>query len=185
MQGNDNVTLNEARETINHLVQGVDPYTGEVLQQVDFLQNPRMIRCFAVMSDVLTKIIERKPSSKPRGSTKKRTFCITKTQAQAIEFQQGDIGVKGILSAVNRVIETEEVSQLSVVSFYKVLKELKILEKSGEPGSSRTVTTDSSANYGIKSVKSTFQGQEYDRIMYTDKAKDYFRQQLPIWFPVD
>lgn len=174
-----NVTMYEARETINHLVQRVDPYTGELLEGADFLKNPRTIGCFALMSEVLTKIIERQES---RHEIKRDKFRITIGQAQAINFPGGDIGVKGIIAAVNEVVDIEVMTGLTIGSLYQKLKDMGLLEKSSKGSVTKTVTTSLSSEYGIVTVKNTFQGKEYDRVMYTDKAKAYLRQQLPVWY---
>ena len=176
---NQNVTMNEARDTINHLVQGVDPYTGAQLGEVSPLKNPRVIGCFTLMSEVLTKIIDRQSS---RQSPKRDKFHLTEKQASVIKFPSGTVGVKGIISAVNEAIDTEVMTGLTIVSLYKKLKDLGILEKSTEGSTARTVTTAIASDYGIETVKHSFQGQEYDRIMYTDQAKEYLRKELPLWY---
>ncbi len=176
---NQNVTMHEAREAINHLVQGVDPYTGQLLEKADFLQNPRIIGCFALMSEVLTKIIERQEN---RHEIKRDKFSMTKSQAEAIKFPGGDVGVKGIITAVNEVVDINVMTGLTIVSLYQRLKDMGILEKSSKDSVTKTVTTSLSSEYGIVTVKNTFQGKEYDRVMYTDKAKAYLRKQLPVWY---
>lgn len=177
----EKMTLSEARETINHLVQGVDPYTGEVLSEVEFLHNPRMIRCFAVMSDLLTRIVE--GEHKTLRSSKK-PFQISKEEAESICFPTGDIGVKGIISAVNEAVDANAVGPLTILSLYKILKEIGVLKKEEMNGKGRTAITEQSGRYGIISVKSVYQNEEYDRILYTDKAKVFLKKQLPVWFPV-
>lgn len=176
---NHKVTLNEARTSLNQLVQGLDPYSGQVLDSVEFLKNPRMVGCFSLMSDILTKIIERQGS---RQEVEREDFRITQNQATAIIFPKGSIGVNGLVSAVNQTINTEVMTGLTVIALYNKLKKKGILEKSSKDSVTKTVTTQISADYGIVTVKNTFQGQEYDRIMYTDQAKEYLRTQLPLWF---
>lgn len=176
----EKVTINEARESINHLIQGVDPYTGQVLDGDGVFENPRIIACFNLMSDILGKIIERQES---RQEVQRDPFRITQVQAQAIRFPEGDIGVKGVVSAINRVINTEVMTGLTILALYNKLKKKGILEKSSKNSVTKTITTSQSGKVGIITIKNTFQGQEYDRIMYTDQAKEYLREQLPIWFP--
>lgn len=173
------VTLNEARETINHLVQGVDPYTGETITNSAWMKHPRTIQCFALMTALLTRCIDK---AERRSDSRRKKFSMTIVQAEMINFPSGDIGVKGIITAVNQAVDTDEASGLTIVSLYKVLKELGILEKSDGNGKVKTVTTAKSGMYGIKTVKYTFQGETYDRIMYTDQAKAYIRKNLPVWF---
>lgn len=173
------VTLNEARETINHLVQGVDPFTGTTISNIEFLKHPRMIQCFALMTELLSRCID---NAERRSYNRRKKFSMTKAQAEMIDFPSGDIGVKGIITAVNQAVDTDEASGLSIVSLYRVLKELGILEKSDGNGKVKTVTTGKSGMYGIKTVKYTFQGETYDRVMYTDQAKEYIRKNLPVWF---
>ena len=173
------VSLNEAQETINHILKGVDPYSGEVVGTIAFMEHPRTVACFMLISDLLSKCIS-KAEKRQYGKLKK--FYITKEAAESIIFPPGEIGVKGIVTAVNNVVDGNESHGLSIITLYGVLKELGILEKSSGEGKVRTTTTAQSAQYGIKTIKSTFQGEEYDRIIYTDQAKEYIRGQLPIWF---
>ncbi len=179
MNEEKNVTLIEARETLHHLMQGVNPYTGEVFEKESFVHNPRMIRVFAQVMEVLTRIIEK---SERQSRASRTRFRLTETEAGEIKFPKGDVGVKAVLEAVNDVINLEEVNRLTVVSLYKCLKEEGILAKSEVEGQRRTVTTKDSKAYGIITVKSTFQGMTYDKIMYTDLAKEKLRADLVRWF---
>lgn len=173
------VSLKEAQETINHLMRGVDPYSGEMIGNITYLEHPRTVACFSLINELLAKCIAK---AERRGYGKVKKFSITKEEADALVFPSGDVGVKGIISAVNVTVDKTEKHGLSIITLYAVLKEIGLLEKSTGEGKVRTTTTQKSGMYGIKTVKSTFQGEEYDRIMYTDQAKEYIREQLPVWF---
>lgn len=173
------VTLEEVRSTINHLVQGVDPYSGEALGPITFLENPRMIRCFAMMSDLLTKSIERPSKAKRRGK-----FAISDAVAQNIQFPKGDIGVQRLLDSVNQAIDPETTKTLTVPVLYKQLKSMEILANAPEGAYVKTIVGPKASEYGIASVAYTYQGETYKRIMYTEKGKAFIRTKLSDWFPI-
>ncbi len=171
------ITMNEARETINHLVQGVDPYTGEVLEQSDYLHDPRMIRCFAVMSDVLTRCIEGN-----NATFSKEAFKLTEEKVNNIKFPDGEHGVMKIIGAINEQIDHHKMKRLSAFAFNKKLIEEGLLSYSSEEGSKKAVINDKSEKQGIISVKSTFNNEEYDKVVYTEKGKAFVLKNLSKWF---
>lgn len=174
---NEVVTMNEARETINHLVQGVDPYSGEILENVTFLHDPRMIRCFAVMSDVLTQCIEGR-----NNSYNKAPFRLSKEATDRISFPEGEYGVMKLIGAINAEIDTNRMRRLSAFAFNKKLIEEGVLSYSDEEGSKKAVANKASEKHGIKSIKAMFNNEEYDKIVYSDKAKTYVKENLLKWF---
>lgn len=171
------VTMQEARETINHLVQGVDPYSGEVLENVTFLHDPRMIRCFAVMSDVLTQCIEGK-----NATYAKAPFVLTDAMIEEVQFPDGEYGVMKLINAINAQIDTQRMKRLSAFAFNKKLIEEGMLSYAEDEGSKKAVVNKASQKIGIKSVKALFNNEEYDKVIYTDKAKDYVKDNLKKWF---
>lgn len=174
---NEFVTMKEARESINHLVQGVDPYSGEVLEDIEFLQDSRMIRCFAVMSDVLTRCIEGK-----NVSYSKTPFKIEEGAIKCITFSEGEIGVMKLLSAINAQIDTHNTKKLSAFAFNKKLIEEGVLSYSTEEGSKKAVVNTKSEKQGIKSIKAIFNNEEYDKVVYDDKGKAYVMEHMLKWF---
>lgn len=173
------VTMKEARETINHLVQGVDPYSGEILENVTFLHDPRMIRCFAVMSDVLTQCIEGK-----NANYAKAPFKLSDEMIESVTFPEGEYGVMKIVNAINNQIDTTRMKRLSAFAFNKKLIETGVLSYAEDEGSKKAVVNKSSNKVGITSVKALFNNEEYDKVIYTDKAKEFVKDNLKVWFGV-
>lgn len=171
------VSFKEARETINHLVQGVDPYSGEILDGVTFLEDPRMIRCFAVMSDVLTKCIEGENSV-----YKKEAFRIDENGADSIIMPEGEIGVMKLVNIINQTIDLDQMKRLSAFAFNRKLIEEGVLSYGDEDNSKKAVVNDLSSEHGIISIKTTFNGEVYDKVVYTDEGKDYVKSNLLKWF---
>jgi hypothetical protein len=177
IMSNQTINIQEARETINHLIQGVDPYTGEVLDEIGFLQNPKMIRCFALMSDVLTQAVE-----EGQQNYNKKDFEITLEQVEKIKCPKGDIGVMSLVKAINDAINKDHYKQLSAFGLNRKLKEVGVLAQSTEPDNKQTVITELSAECGITTIKSTFNQETYDKIVYMDLGKDYVLDHLVEWF---
>ncbi len=170
---NELVTLRQARDAINHLVQGVDPYTGEVLGEVAFMQNPKMIRTFAFMSDVLTASMERRRPKKAR-----IPFYITEEELERVEFPEGDIGVLQIVKAINASIQDEARGKLTAALLNKSLKKAGVLSAAGEDEQYRTVVNERSAEFGIKAIESTYRDEKYMQVVYSDQAKKYLKDNL-------
>ena len=135
------VSLREAQETINHITKGVDPYSEQMIGDLSYLEHPRTIACFSLINELLTKCIA-KAERRQQGSLKK--FNITKAVADTIVFPSGEVGIKGVISAVNTTVDRADMHGLSIVTLYGVLKEIGILEKSTGEGKVRTTTTQKS-----------------------------------------
>lgn len=166
------VALRQTREAINHLVQGVDPFTGEVLEHAEFIQNPQMIRAFALMSDVLTQAMERSKG------TPKTPFYMSQEELNRVEFPEGDLGVLQIVKAINSVIVDESRGKLTAALLNKALKKAGILSAADEQEQYRTIVNDTSKDYGIFEVESVYKDEKYMKVMYSDLAKKYLIENL-------
>lgn len=173
------VSMSEVRETINHLVQGVDPYTGEVLEEITFLQNPRMIRCFAVMSELSTRVIEKQERLNDRN---RESFSITKEGIAKIVLPKGDCGAKKMTEAINKVIDERKMKSLSAYNINRQLIESGILSSKEVDGRKTTVTNERSEKYGFISVHVDLGDRSYDKIVYKAEAKRYIIEHLLEWF---
>jgi hypothetical protein len=167
------VALRQTRETINHLVQGVDPFTGEVLEHADFIQNPQMIRSFALMCDVLTQAMERS-----KGGTPKTPFYMSQEELNRVVFPKGDIGVLQVVKAINSVILDESRGKLTAAMLNKALKKAGILSSADEQEQYRTIVNDTSKTYGIFEVESVYKDEKYMKVTYSDLAKQYLIDNL-------
>ncbi len=173
------VTMNEVRETINHLVQGVDPFTGEILDNVSFLQNPKMIRCFAVMSDLSTMVIEKQERKEKQNRI---DFSLTSEGVSKIIVPKEDCGAKKMAAAINQVIDINRMKALTAYNINKKLIDEGILSLGDVEGKKATVTNPKSESFGFCSVHVDRGERSYDKVVYKAEGKAYIMDHLLTWF---
>ena len=82
---NDIDKIGKANNIILKLANGIDPVNGEVIENDNVLNDPRMIRCFFFVSKVLENVIAGEYSK----ASKKTKFIITDEQKDRIIFKIG------------------------------------------------------------------------------------------------
>lgn len=112
----------------------------------------------------------------------KNNFSLTKEETAHIVFPEGNITSRVIVASINEALNLENKKFLSVKMFHDVLKSKELLSKTTHEKVNRTITTNNSHKYGIITVKNIFQGEEYERILYTDAAKEFILNNLLFWF---
>ena len=166
----------KAKKIIQKIAEGVNPINGEEIEKNSFLHDPRMIRCFAFIAGVLDDEMERKLYGNRQ---KPDSFSITPEEKKLIELPDRSIGVNEFARCVNSVINTSRSKKLSGAVINKQLKKMGILsEEITQEGKKRTIVNDKSSNYGIETEKRSFNGNEYDMILFNEKGKKFLLENL-------
>lgn len=113
-------TLKRAKSYIAALAEGVDPLTGQTVEDDSVLNNPRIIRCLYYVSSVLDKVIENGgqvtgPVSAPVQKKKikrERPFSLTEEQLDTLAAEPKKISITALLSKANDLIP-EDMKKLS------------------------------------------------------------------------
>ena len=168
--------MEKAREVLIKIAKGTDPLTGETLKEESFLNDPRVIRCFYYIAEVLDNVLQGKYSK----SNKLTRFVITPEQKSRVKLPEGKIGVNEFSRCVDLCIDGTTSRKLTGVELNRRLKKMGVLseEKNPQTGRTRTITNERSEEYGFESEKKTYNGAEYDAVVMNDKGKQYLLDNL-------
>lgn len=163
--------MEKAKNVLQKMAKGVNPLTGEAITEHNFLNDPRIIRCFYFVSEVLDNVIQ---GVYRKSGSRLPDFIITPEQKQRVKFPEGKIGVNEFSRHINQCINLNESKKLTGVELNKRLKKMGILtEKIIENGKTRTITNSNSAKYGFEMENRVFNGVEYEMVVINDHGKKY------------
>jgi hypothetical protein len=168
--------MEKAKAVLVKIAKGINPLTGETIGEDSFLNDPRTIRCFYFMTEVLDNVIS---GSYGKGNRLPH-FVITPEQKEMVRFPDGKIGVNEFSRQVNLCIDQSVSRKLTGMELNKRLKKMGVLSEEIYPatGKTRTVTNENSRNYGFEQEKRTFNGTEYDMVVIDDRGKQFLLDQL-------
>ena len=170
--------LKETKGIIQKLANGVNPISDTPIQDESFLNNPKILRSFYFLSNYIEAQIEQRkyPTKKP---TK---FFISNEQLEKVVLPSGKIGIKEFAKAINKVIDPLISKKVTGQMINKKLKELGILSETiDDDGKVNTVTNENSEGYGIESITKTFNGREYQKVVYNEVGKEFLLKNFLGW----
>lgn len=173
---NEQQKIEKAKIILEKIAKGVDPLTGEQIEGDSFLNDPRMIRCFYFVAEVLDNVNKGVYSSRGNNSSK---FFITEEQKRMVEFPPEKIGVNEFSKRINACIDPAVSKKLTGTELNKKLKKLGILsEEQYGNGKTRATTNDRSAEYGFELEKKSYSGVEYNMVVINDIGKKYLLENI-------
>lgn len=168
--------LIQAREVLTKIADGINPLNGQPINEKDFVHDPRMIRNFFYISEVMNDAIR----YYARSHMKKLTdFIISEDEKLRVALPESKIGVTEFAKRINFVIDPYKSKKMTGTDLNKQLKKMGILsEEKGEDGKPRTIINEKSGEYGIEMEKRSFNGREYDMIVFNDQGKKFLLDNL-------
>jgi len=168
--------IEKAKAVILKIAKGMDPLTGEMMNEDSFLNDPRIIRCFFFVAEVLDNVLKGAYSK----AGKPEKFVITPEQKEQVVFPEGKIGVNEFSRCINKCIDPNVSKKLTGVELNKKLKQMGILSEEIDPvtGKTRTTINDNSYKYGFESEKRSYNGVEYEMVLINDKGKSFLLDNL-------
>ena len=85
---NERDKIQKAREVLLKIAHGANPITGNEMEGEAFLNDPRIIRCFYFVADVLQNVLNGSYSNRKNAS-----FVISPEQKSWVWIPEGKIGV--------------------------------------------------------------------------------------------
>ena len=162
-----------AKSVLEKIAQGTNPANGEVIAGESFLNDPKLVRCFYFISEVLDRVLT------GLYKVKASEFFITKEQKNRVKLPEGKIGVSTFSNCINRVIDLSLSKKLTGVELNRRLKQMGILgELKIDETKSRTVTNDKSKEFGFEMEHRIFKGLEYEMVVMNDQGKKYLLENL-------
>lgn len=159
--------VTRAQEILREIARGINPLTKEKIEESNFVNNPKMIRCFMFCAEQLEKAKVLPKNTNPH-------FIITPQQKANIKIDSETIGFAQFAKLVNEVID-ESVSKKA--SAHTIIQSLKTLGVLGEFINSRnrkeTTVLANSADYGFITVHRELNGREFDQVVANKKGQRY------------
>ncbi|MDD4088249.1 MAG: hypothetical protein PHS04_03645 [Tissierellia bacterium] len=165
---NDIEKIEKAKIIIQKIADGTNPTNGLPIETESFLHDPRIIRCFYYITEVLEAV-----KNGTYSNTKITDFIITNEQKNKVEFTAGNIGVNEAARCINQQINPLISKKVSGALLNKGLKRLGILSELVVDGKKRTITNENSKDYGFFLEKRSYDGREFDMVLINDEGKKY------------
>ncbi|MFA7057237.1 MAG: hypothetical protein WC155_06730 [Candidatus Cloacimonadales bacterium] len=164
--------VKRAQQILREIAQGINPLTGEVIEETNFVNNPKMIRCFTFVADALERV-------NTPAKNYNTQFIITQEQKAQIELPFDTIGISKFAQAVNKVIDESISRRASANMLFNSLKTLGILgEAIDNAGRKSTITIPNSANFGFETERRVYNNQEYDQVVANRQGQKYLLDNL-------
>jgi hypothetical protein len=165
--------LNRAKEYLDKLAEGLDPFTGGELAEDTVLNNVRLSRCFFYVSDVLRQVIANGGRvGRPQGPQK--PFSITGEELARVNISDTPVSVSIFVKSVNDTVADTGRKRLSAVTVTNwLVKEGYLKAEETEPGKHKKVLTDRSASIGMSSETRESMRGTFEIMLYGPKAQRF------------
>lgn len=165
--------LTQAKQYIDSLSVGKNPFDGEDLPITDYSQKHQLARCLSFVSGVLQKVID---NGGMVGSTKgtKLPFYITCAEKANFEYSKAPITVSEIARRINAAVRGERKAKLRYSSITFWLIETGMLEIEKNSGvTENKYPSKRGEELGISMETRTGANGDYDVIVYNEMAQRY------------
>jgi hypothetical protein len=168
--------MDKAKAVLMKIAKGINPLNGEPIKDESFLNDPKIIRCFYYIAEVLDNV---RNGTYVRNS-RLTSFVISPEQKERVVLPEGLIGVTEFSKCINMCIDQSVSKKLTAVEINKRLRKMGVLGEETNPatGKSRTVTNPRSKEFGFETVTRSFNGTEYDMVVMNDTGKRYLLDHL-------
>lgn len=164
--------INKAQEILKEIARGINPFTKEKIEESNFVNNPKMIRCFMFCAEMLDR-------AKVPAKNTNTQFIITAEQKENIKIPYETIGFTNFTKIVNENIDQFISKKASAHKIILSLKNLGILgEITNDNNKKVTITLSNSAEYGFVTIHKNFEGREYDQVMANRQGQQYLIDNL-------
>lgn len=168
--------LEEAKTILENMAKGINPISGERIEEGSFLNNAQIIRCIYHVVEVLNIVKNGSFNSK-----KTREFIITQEQKKMVTFPLEKIGMAKFSTCINNVLDLHISKKVTAIRLNKGLKKLEILsEEKTQDGKKRTITNENSEQYGFESERRSHNGKEYDMVLINNNGKKYLLENIEL-----
>lgn len=165
--------LKRAKEYIEKLAKGIDPFTDKELEQGAMLNNDRLSRCFLYVAGVLRKVIEN-GGTIGRGAGEQRPFFITDEELKRVSISETPIPISILIKAINEAACDPIRKKLSVITVTNwLLRKGYFTEQETEPGKHKKLLTDKSRSIGMSSEQREGAKGAYEIMLYDKRAQKF------------
>ncbi len=171
---NETDILKRAKFYMDSLADGVNPLTGEELDEDCEIAKDSFYRCFDYISGVLGKIIEEKsrPAERHGG---RANFYLSPEAAKKVLVSAEAVGINTVAARINEIIDQSKMKGVSGGKLAECLLELGYLETEISPDGGRIRrATPKGVLAGIETIERTDSvGKSYRQNVYSAEMQRY------------
>ena len=173
MEEFEKTKLSRAIEIVDRLSEGIDPFSGEILDNDSIFNDVRIVRCFKYVEELL-KNYDNKIKLTKKSSSHLLPFEITEEQKKNVIFESGIQGIASICKDINEKIDINIYKKLNAADVNKGLEKMGIIY-SIEDGKRKNyyVEEEYKDDKGFVETISNFNGINVPRVLFDDKGKQF------------
>ena len=169
--------IKRAKDYIDGLANGMNPLTGEPVDESDIVNNVRISRCLFYVSGILEKVLNGEKNILPR--VKKSTFSISAEKLENFEYSSEPILVSDIVERIMSLSENENMRKLPTSKITKwLLKNGFLEERKNDLGKLKKHVTSVGEEIGLYQEEREGQYGRYAVTLYTTSAQHFLIDNL-------
>ncbi len=168
--------VSHAKDYIDDLDKGINPFTKEEINENDIINNVKISRCLFYVSDILGEVISNggiNKSSKP----KQIDFNINSIDVDSIEISDAPITVSIIAQRINAV-KPENMKKLKVTAITNWLVSINMLEIITNNNKNIKKVTNNGKDLGLIEEERIGQYGRYFAVTYNKNAQQFIIDNL-------
>lgn len=172
--------VEKAIQVINALSEGIDFYTGEILEEDNILNNPKYKSLFKYIEDILKYKVNLNGSGSSKHSSKKVDFNITKEQIEKIKIPNETLSISKVCAYINEYVNLNDMKGLTGQGLNQALAKMGVIESTKVADKIYWFVTDEyKEDYGI--VPREYEnkaGMKFVSLNYEPKAQQFILDNL-------
>ena len=168
-----------AKEVIDKLANGLDPYTNIPLSDDALLNDPRLIRCFFHISKKLHEIIVNGGEVGRKSTKHLLPFRLSEEQKSRVAISENPLGITDFVDKINEVVDTSIMKKCKTTTITDWLVEKEFLNVVIIADKKKKLPTIKSELVGIfKEERTSSLGFPYTVVLYNKDAQQFILDSL-------
>lgn len=173
-------TMQRAKMYLEKLAQGIDPISGEEMEQDAVLNNVRLARCFFYVSGILDQVIANggKVGTGPKSNLP--DFQINREQLARVPISFDPLRITQFVTVINDVVNDPTRKKLSagLITNWLLSKGL-LMNMPADNGKNKRVPTEAGIKCGLSTEQRQGQYGLYTAVLYNGNAQRFILDHLP------
>lgn len=168
--------VSHAKDYIDDLAKGINPFTKEEIDENDFVNNVKISRCLFFVSEILREVIENGGISSS-AKVKLTEFDIESISTDSIEISDAPVTVSVIAQRINAV-KPENMKKLKVTAISNWLVSIDMLRVVTINNKNMKKVTDNGRSLGLTEEERINQNGTYHAVTYNRNAQQFIVDNL-------
>lgn len=165
--------LKRANEYVLKMANGINPLTGEAVNEDDLINNIKVSRCLFYVNSVLNNVLANGGIAKNKIKLEKVKFSIDRKTLEKYEFIEYDVSISKIVRNINELINDDKMKKLKSNQVTEWLMSLGLLEEKVNNGKKLKVPTELGKSVGMYIEHRVGNFSEYDIVIYKREMQEF------------